>query len=113
MGHFYIAAAIIGAAAVAVGGFFSVCQLYLLVQADAKRRGLKHPRMWGLFSASGNNNSGLLLYLVVRRKYPILSRSAEQTRFMERCKRKIGVGFVFLAVGAILCVLSLLLGTQF
>lgn len=109
MGPVYIAAAVIGAAAAAVGGLFSAYQLCLLVQADAKRRGLKRPRIRGPFPPSGDGGSGILFYLVVHRKYPILSRSAEQTRFMERCKRNIGTGLACLAAGVILCVLCVFL----
>lgn len=112
MDHYYIVFAAIGAAAVIVGSFFSMYQLYRLVQVDAVCRGLKHPKLWGAFALSGNNSSGLLLYLIGRRKYPVLSMSEEQRQFMGRCKRNIGVGFIFLAVGAIVCVLSLLLGEQ-
>ncbi len=112
MENFYIVFAAAGAAAVIVGSFFSMYQLYRLVQVDAECRGLKHPKLWGAFAVSGNNSSGLLLYLVGRRKYPVLSMSEEQQQFMNRYKKRIGVGFIFLALGAIVCVLSLLLGEQ-
>ena len=114
MDHLYIAFAAAGAAALIVGGFFNMYQLYRLVQVDAECRGLKHPRLWGLFSASGNNSAGLLMfYLIWRKKYPVLSMTEEQKEFMERCKRKIGVGFIFLAAGTVVLVLSLLLSGQF
>ena len=114
MGNFYIVTAAAGAAAIIVSGFFNMCQLYRLVQTDAQCRGLKHPKLWGLFSATGNNSAGLLLlYLIGRRKYPVLSMSEEQREFMERCKRKIGVGLIFLAAGTIVLVLSLLLSGKF
>lgn len=112
MDHFYIVFAAVGAAGVIVGSFFTAYQLYRLVQVDAECRGLKHPKFWGLFAASGNSSSGLLLYLIGRRKYPVLSMSEEQRQFMARCRRRIGVGLVFLAAGAIVCVLALLLGEQ-
>ena len=114
MDRLYIAFAAAGAAALLVGGFFNMYQLYRLVQVDAQCRGLKHPKLWGLFSASGNNSAGmLLLYLIGRRKHPVLSMSEEQKKFMEQCKQKIGVGFIFLAAGAVVLVLSLLLSGQF
>ena len=68
MNQVYIAAAAVGAAGVVVGGFFCVYQQYKLVEVDAACRGLKHPRLWGLFAASGNGQSGLILYLIGRRK---------------------------------------------
>lgn len=112
MGNFYMVAIAAGAAGLIVGGFFCMYQLYRLVQVDAECRGLKHPKLWGLFAVSGNGQSGLILYLIGRRKYPILSMPEEQQQFMNRCKKRIGVGFIFLALGTIVCVLSLLLGEQ-
>lgn len=88
-------------------------QLYELVQVDAECRGLKHPRLWGLFAVSGNGQSGLILCLIGRRKYPILSMSEEQRGLMERRKKRFGAGLLFLAVGAIVCVLSMFLSGQF
>lgn len=110
MDHYYVVFAAIGAAAMIVGSFFNMYQLYRLVQVDARCRGLKHPKLWGAFAISGNNSSGLLLYLIGRRRYPVLSMSGEQKTLIGRCKKRIGVGFAFLAVGAIVCILSLLLG---
>lgn len=112
MNQIYIAAAAVGAAGVVVGGFFCVYQLYKLVEVDAACRGLKHPRLWGLFAASGNGQSGLILYLIGRRKYPVLSMSEGQREDIAQRKRRFGVGLAFLALGAAACVLSLLLGGQ-
>lgn len=109
MDHLYIVTAVAGAAAVIVGSFFCVYQLYRLVQVDAECRGLKHPKLWGLFAAAGNGQSGLLLYLIGRRKYSILSMTDGQRDDMARRKKRFGVGLVFLALGAVVCVLSLLL----
>ena len=112
MDKLYIVSAAAGAAAVIVGSFFCVCQLYRLVQVDAECRGLKHPKLWGLFSITGNGQSGLILYLIGRRKYPVLSMSEGQKDDMGRRKKWFGVGLVFLAAGAVICVLSMLLGGQ-
>ena len=112
MSHLYIVSAAMGAAAVIVGSFFCVYQLYRLVQVDAECRGLKHPKLWGLFSITGNGQSGLILYLIGRRKYPVLSMSEGQKDDMGRRKKWFGVGLVFLAAGAVICVLSMLLGGQ-
>ena len=112
MNHFYIAAASLGAAGGIVGSFYCVYQLYRLVQGDAECRGLKHPRLWGLFAASGNGQSGLILYLIGRRKHPVLSMTEGQKRLMARRKKRFGVGLAFLALGAVICVLSMLLGGQ-
>ena len=112
MDHVYIVFAAIGAAAVIVGGFFSMYQLYRLVQVDAECRGLKHPRLWGAFALSGNGQSGLILYLIGRRKYPVLSMSEGQKELIGTRKKRFGAGLLFLAAGAIACVLSMFLSGQ-
>lgn len=112
MDHIYIVFAVVGAAGVIVGSFFCVYQICKLVQVDAECRGLKHPKLWGLFSVAGNGQSGLILYLIGRRKYPVLSMSEEQRALMARRKERFGVGLLFLAAGAVVCVLSMLLGGQ-
>lgn len=112
MDNLYIVTAAAGAAAVIVGSFFCVYQLYRLVQVDAECRGLKHPKLWGLFAAASNGQSGLLLYLIGRRKYPVLSMTDGQRDDMARRKKRFSVGLVFLALGAVVCVLSLLLEGQ-
>lgn len=113
MDKLYIVSAATGAAALIVGSFFCMYQLYRLVQVDAECRGLKHPRLWGLFAVSGNGQSGLILYLIGRRKYPILSMSEEQRGLIGRRKKRFGAGLVFLAAGAVVCVLSMFLSGQF
>lgn len=112
MGNYYIAFTAIGAAALLVGSFSCMYQLYRLVQVDAACRGLKHPKLWGLFAASGNGQTGLVLYLIGRRNHPILSISEEQKELMARRKKRFGAGLAFLAAGAIVCVLSMLLYGQ-
>ena len=51
---------------------------------DAAARGLKHPKLWGLLAANGNNSSGLLLYLIGRRNYPMNSIDSRQLVVMEK-----------------------------
>ena len=99
----------VGAAFVIVGGIFAVYQLFQLVKTDAECRGLKHPKLWGMFAISGNGQSGLILYLIGRRKYPVISMSNEQKSFIERCKRKFGVGIIFQAIGAMVCIGGIIL----
>lgn len=100
---------IIGVAVLVVGSVFCVYQLYRLVQVDASCRGLKHPNLWGLLAASGDNKGGLLLYFIVRRKYPIIAISDEQRVSIEKRKKNVGVGLVLLTIGAIACILSITL----
>lgn len=108
----YLVIAVIGVAAVMVGSVFTAYQLYKLVEIDAESRGLKRPRLWGVFSLAGNNSSGLLLYLLGRRKYPVTALSEEGRRAKEVRKKKLCVSFTFQAVGAIVCVLSMFLAGE-
>ena len=101
-----VLAVIFGAAAV-VGAIETVYQVYQLTVMDAAARGLKHPKLWGLLAANGNNSSGLLLYLIGRRNYPVNSMDTRQVVVMEKRKKAAGNGLVFVAVGAIGLVLCL------
>lgn len=100
---------IIGVAIIAVTGVFCSYQMYKLVNVDASCRGLKHPKLWGVFSATGNNQSGLIMYLVFRRKYPIINITREQKIDLKKRKKRFSIGLVFLVIGAILCVWSIFL----
>lgn len=101
-----VLAVIFGAAAV-VGAIETVYQVYQLTVIDAAARGLKHPKLWGMLAANGNNSSGLLLYLMGRRNYPVNSMDSRQVVVMEKRKKAAGIGLVFVAVGAIGLVLCL------
>ena len=93
--------AIICAAIALVGGIETVYQIYRLTVIDATIRGLKHPKLWGLLASNGNNSSGLLMYLISRRKYPIINMSENNAKELEKRKKSAGVGLVFLAIGVI------------
>ena len=83
-------------------------QVFRLIQLDAKCRGFKHPTFWGLFFAGGNNGgSGVLLYLLGRKKYPSVM-TEEQHSLMESRKRRAGVSLCFLAAGSISLVIACL-----
>lgn len=99
--------AVIFGAATVVGAIETVYQVYQLTVIDAAARGLKHPKLWGLLAANGNNSSGLLLYLMGRRNYPVNSMDSRQVVVMEKRKKAAGIGLVFVAVGAIGLVLCL------
>lgn len=99
----------LGVAVLIVGLVFSIYQMFQLVKVDAVCRGLKHPKLWGLLAVSGNNQSGLLLYLIARRKHPIISMTEEQKSIIDRCKTKIGIGLIFLVVGAVACIWGIVL----
>ena len=50
-----VLAVIFGAIAV-VGAVETLYQIYKLTVIDAEARGLKHPKVWGLLAANGNNS---------------------------------------------------------
>lgn len=81
------------------GAVNTVWQIYKIVGLDAESRGLKHPRLLGFFAANTNGSSGLILYLIGRRKYPVIRLSEETRREIESRKKRAGAGLVFLAVG--------------
>jgi len=97
----------IGAAIMLVGAICFAYRLYEIVQIDARSRGFKHPKTWGLCSISSNNGSGLLLYLIKRRKYSIIELSKEDMERIEKSKKAISAAIIFVATGAILIVVSL------
>lgn len=78
-----------------------IYQLYQIIVIDARARGLKHPGLWGLFSVSGGNNSGLILYLIGRRRYPIRSMSDQERNIISKRKRAIGAALLFLSFGTV------------
>lgn len=94
----------VGAAVVLVGGIVSMYQLFRLVETDSECRGLRHPKLWGMFAVTGNHSAGLLFYLINRRKHPILSMTDGQRTYIGRCKKKIGVGITCLVIGAMVCI---------
>lgn len=76
-------------------------QLYRLVELDARCRGLKHPKFWGLFSLSGTNGSGgLLLYLLGRKKYPLEMDPVQRGEMAAR-KKRAGVSLCFIGAGTV------------
>ena len=96
----YILAVLSGAVAL-VGAVETAYQIYKLTVIDAETRGLKHPKLWGLLAANGNNSGGLLLYLIGRRQYPVNSINSTQLALMDKRKKAAGIGIIFLAIGAI------------
>ncbi len=90
-----IVLAVICGAVALVGAFCVVFQIYQMTVIDATARGLKHPKFWGVFTMNGNNSSGLLMYLIGRRKYPIINMSENDAKELEKRKKSAGVGLVF------------------
>ena len=84
-----------------VGAIETKYQIYKLTVLDASSRGLKHPRLWGLFAINGNNSSGLLFYLFRRRKYPLKNIDEHQRTLINKRKKSAGVGLLFVVIGTI------------
>lgn len=75
-------------------------QVFKMTELDAKSRGFKHPKAWGFFALGGNNNSGLLLYLIGRKKY-LSNMNAVDKQIIESRKNKAGVSLIFFALSTI------------
>lgn len=84
------------------GSLALVAQIYRLTVIDARARGLKHPRFWGLINISSNNGAGMIFYLIFRRKYPIVHKLGEADLLrMGKLKRASGASIIFMAIGAV------------
>lgn len=99
--------ALVCAAVVIAGAIGTMIQVYQITLIDAKARGLKHPKLWGMIAMNGNQSGGLILYLIKRRNYPILSIKEEERNQIQVRKKKAGVCILFLACGAIGMVISI------
>ena len=75
-------------------------QVYKMTELDAISRGFKHPKLWGVFSLSGNTGGGLVIYLIGRRKYPSSMSEADKS-VMESRKKRAGVSLIFMALSSI------------
>lgn len=84
-----------------VGAIETTYQIYKLTVLDASSRGIKHPRLWGLLATNGNNSSGLLLYLLGRRKYPLKNIDEHQRTLINKRKKSAGIGLLFVVIGII------------
>lgn len=78
-----------------VGGLEAMYQIYRMVLIDAKARGLKHPVFWGFFAMGGNNSGGLIMYLVGRRRYPILHMLESEKEELEKGRNLQGPAWYF------------------
>lgn len=96
-----LALGIVCFAAIIVGALHTGFQLFKIVSLDAEARGISHPKRWGFLAMDGNNSAGLIMYLIARRKRPVINMSEEAYREIENRKKRAGAGIVFLALGAI------------
>ena len=84
---------------VLLGGLTLSYQIFKLVALDAESRGLKHPKLWGMFSLSGNQGGGgLILYLIGRNRYVSNMTDAARVEFDSR-KRRAALSLSFIAIG--------------
>lgn len=93
---------------VLLGAMNLAYQVFKMTELDARSRGFKHPKLWGLFATGGQNGAGLIVYLIGRRNYPS-TMSIEDANCMASRKNKSAVSLVCIAIGAIgLVVVTLL-----
>lgn len=95
-------------AAIIVGAIHISFQLFKIATLDSEARGLSHPKLRGLLAMGGNNSSGLIIYLISRRKCPVVNMSEEVYHEIESRKKRAGIGIIFLALGAIGLVITIL-----
>lgn len=88
-------------AAIIVGALHIGFQLFKIASLDAEARGLSSPKLWGFLAMGGNNSSGLIMYLILRRKHPVINMSEKVCHEIESRKKRAGVGIIFLGLGAI------------
>lgn len=84
-----------------IGVVAIIYQIYKITVIDAKARGIKHPKLMGLLATSGKSSEGIILYLLHRRKYPIKNTTREEQNEIDRRKKIVLVGIIFMVVGAI------------
>ena len=104
-----IACLLIGFAVLMTGALELTYQVYRIVVLDALSRGLKKPRLWGLLAIGGNNSSGMICYLIGRRKHPVIDLPQERRTEMERRKKRALAGLFFIAAGSIGMVVTVLM----
>lgn len=72
---------------VAVGAIFFLYQLHNIIVIDAKTRGLKHSRFWGLLQLGNNTGEGLLVYLIRRRNCPVINITENDRQEISKRKK--------------------------
>lgn len=92
-------------AAIFTGAGSLAYQIYKMTVLDAEARGLKHPKFWGFFALS-SNSSGLIAYLLGRRKYPVTCMTGEIESEIRSRKKKAYVSLVFVSAVTVAVVIS-------
>lgn len=85
-----------------VGIVCFVVYLMKLVYLDALVRDIQRPKLWTFIALGSNNGSGLLLYLIHRRKYPMKRELTDMESYQyKHYKKCIYVGLTFVVIGAV------------
>lgn len=82
-------------------------QMYRMTVLDAQCRGMNKPKFWGILVSGSDNGSGIFLYLLGRRKYPI-TISEENKQKLESRKKKIFVSLLFMTISSI-CLMGVII----
>lgn len=106
MNNYKILITIICTATILVSMIFILRSVYTLVSIDAKRRHIKSPKMWGALSLLSNNSSGIILYLIKRRNYPIIEFDDNINQIMLKNKKIFTYGMILFSSAFILIILN-------
>lgn len=101
---------VICGAIIAVGAGFFMYQLHNIVVIDAKTRGLKYPRLWGLLPLGNNTGGGIFIYMIRRRNCPVINISENDKLEIEKRKKASGIGLSFICLGTIGIIICQMLG---
>lgn len=85
-----------------VGSIALNVQIYKMTVIDAKARGLKHPKFWGLFNLEGISGSGnVIFYLIGRHRFPIQQMNERDKMEIAARKKNAGIALIFIVLGTI------------
>ena len=84
-----------------IGIVVIIYQMYKITVIDAECREIKHPKLMGVLALSGQSSEGIIFYLLHRRKYPIKNITSRIQNEINKRKKCILVGIIFMVVGAI------------
>lgn len=88
---------------------FTARYIYVMVKLDAASRGMKNPTLWGLLSIGGSSNGGLLLYLLLRGRYPQNMEESQKPLFEQSRKRAVASIAVMAVSACMMCILGIVL----
>ena len=90
-------------------GILLMYNIYQMTVIDAKSRGLKHPKLLGYLNMSGNNGNGfILMYMLMRKKYPIENISKNDLDKINLLKKKSMLALYIHLFGAIIFIITFL-----